>query len=121
MIPPDPTFSQKILLPQSHGFLLIEEADIIYLEADGSYTRVFLKDGQRILVSKALKEFNNMLSPSLFERIHKSHIINLRYLKSFSRLQGGSVTLIDGTELLISRRRIPSFLEKMAQISLSFK
>ena len=121
LIPPDPNFSRKILLPQAHGFQLIEEADIVYLEADGSYTYLILKEGKRILVSKPLKEFDNMLNPAFFERIHKSYIINLLHLKSFSRLQGGHVTLADGTELLISRRRIPSFLDKMAQISLSFK
>ena len=111
---------KKILLPQGHGFTLIDEEDIVYLEADGSYTRVFLRDGQRLMVSRALKEFVGLLSPTYFERIHKSHIINLRYLKTYSRLQGGCVKMEDGTELLISRRRLSGFLEKMSQITLSF-
>lgn len=111
---------KKILLPEGHGFTLIDESDVLYLEADGSYTKVILRDGQQFLVSRALKEFVDLLSPMYFERIHKSHIINLRYLKTYSRLQGGCVIMEDGTELLISRRRLSGFLSKMSTITLSF-
>lgn len=111
---------KKILLPQSHGFLLVQEKDIVFLEADGSYTQVTLRDGEKVLVSHALRDFVSLLSPTYFERIHKSYIINLSYLKSYSRLQGGIVKMEDGTELLVSRRRLPAFLEKMSRITLSF-
>lgn len=111
---------KKILLPEGHGFTLIDEEDVVYVEADGSYSNIFLRDGQKMLVSRALKDFVSILSPMYFERIHKSHIINLRYLKTYSRLQGGCVIMEDGTELLISRRRLSGFLDKMSKITLSF-
>ena len=122
-LPPQKTENtiEKILLPQAHGFILVETCNIVTLEADGSYTKVVLNTGQKILISRALKEFTQLLCPGHFVRIHKSYIVNLRHLKSYSRLQGGCVKMMDGTELLISRRRLPEFLEKMSKITLSFK
>ncbi|MCB0845990.1 MAG: LytTR family transcriptional regulator DNA-binding domain-containing protein, partial [Bacteroidetes bacterium] len=66
------------------------------------------------------REFVRVLSSDFFEKIHRSYIINLSYLKTYSRLQGGSVTMENGAELLISRRRLAPFLEKMSRMTLSF-
>ncbi|MDX2249210.1 MAG: LytTR family DNA-binding domain-containing protein [Bacteroidia bacterium] len=112
---------KKIILPQTNGFMLIEEKEIHYLKAEGSYTQLTLYNGEKVLISRPLKDFRAVLSDAWFERIHKSYIINLRYLKGFSRLQGGTAIMEDGTELLISRRRLTIFLEKMAKIALSLE
>ncbi|MEZ4852446.1 MAG: LytTR family DNA-binding domain-containing protein [Bacteroidia bacterium] len=106
---------KKVRLPQkSFGFILVEERDIIYLEACGSYTHVYLKRcGEKVVVSKPLREFVRVLSSDFFEKIHRSYIINLSYLKTYSRLQGGSVTMENGAGLLISRRRLAPFLENV--------
>ena len=119
-LPPENLERKKVRLPQSFGFILVEERDIIYLEACGSYTHVYLKDGEKVVVSKPLREFVRVLSSDFFEKIHRSYIINLSYLKTYSRLQGGSVTMENGAELLISRRRLAPFLEKMSRMTLSF-
>ena len=119
-LPPQKMERKKVRLPQAHGFMLVEEREIIYLEASGSYTQVYLTNGEKVVVSKPLKDFIKILSSEFFERIHKSYIINLSYLKAYSRLQGGSVTMENGAELLISRRRLAPFLDKMSRITLSF-
>lgn len=110
---------KKILLPQANGFLLVDEKEILYLKAEGSYTYVTLCNGQKLLISRSLKDFLIVLSEGWFERIHKSYIINFRYLKGYSRLQGGTAIMEDGAELLISRRRLSIFLEKMTKIAMS--
>ncbi|MEZ4772759.1 MAG: LytTR family DNA-binding domain-containing protein [Bacteroidia bacterium] len=112
---------ERILLPQTNGFLLVDEKEILYLKAEGSYTYVTLHNGQKLLISRSLKDFVMVLSDEWFERIHKSYIINLRYLKGYSRLQGGTAIMEDGTELLISRRRLTIFLQKMAKIAMSLE
>jgi DNA-binding LytR/AlgR family response regulator len=119
-LPAEKVENRKVRLPQSFGFMLVEERDIIYLEASGSYTQVYLKEGEMILVSKPLSEFTRVLSSDFFEKIHRSYIINLMYLKTYSRLQGGSVIMENGAELLIARRRLAPFLEKMSRMTLSF-
>ncbi|MEZ4826957.1 MAG: LytTR family DNA-binding domain-containing protein [Bacteroidia bacterium] len=112
---------KKIIIPHASGFLLVEEPEIVYLRAEGSYTKIALLNGDKMLISRPLKDFVAVLSEDWFERIHKSHIINLRYLKAYSRFQGGTAIMEDGAELIISRRRLSVFLEKMAKIALSLE
>ncbi|MBL7884654.1 MAG: response regulator [Bacteroidia bacterium] len=75
---------KKIALPMADGLLFIEVKDIILLEADGAYTTVFLKNGSKIVVSKKLKFFEDILTnrPQFF-RPHRSHLININYMKKY--------------------------------------
>lgn len=102
--------SSKIALPLTHGFEVFEIDDIIRFEADGCYTKVFLKEGKTLLISKTLKEFERTVSKYDFYRIHKSHIINLSYVKEYSKIDGGHIVLKDGSVIEISRRRVADFM-----------
>lgn len=115
---PRPT-RRRIMIPSEQGFTLVDETEIMYLEANGSYTNVILQNGTKMIVSRRLKEFCKLLDRNLFERIHRSHIINLKYLKAYARTDGGTVTLINGKQLLISRRRLPCFMEKVTRMTIS--
>ena len=112
---------KKIALPQLGGINYVEVDDIASLEADGNYTILHKADLQKMVISKSLKEFDDLLNPDLFVRVHKSYIINIHYVKEYSTLEGGVVKMKDGNEWSISRRQIDAFLEKMNQHSLSFK
>ena len=104
---------RKISLPDSQGFKVKDISDITYIEADNNYTRFYFKDAEKMIVAKALKDFEDVLNPDQFVRIHKSTIINLSYLQDYSNKNGLTVRMHDQTELVISRRRSPEFLERV--------
>jgi two-component system, LytTR family, response regulator len=105
---------KRIVLPTSNGFTVVNPEDIIRCESDRNYTFIFLKDGRRILVSRTIKEYDEMLSEHNFFRIHQSHLINLAFLKNYVRGRGGYVELTDGTNIDVSARRKSEFLKRMS-------
>lgn len=102
---------QKIALNNYHGYRFEEVRGIIRLESDSNYTTIHLRNGEKTVASKPLKHFEDILDPKLFLRIHNSHIINLDFLQSYSREEGGYVELADGCKISISKRRLSLFLE----------
>ena len=110
---PDPG---KLLIHSSHGFIVLVIDDIIRLEADGSYTTVVIKGGKNTVVSRTLKDFENILPGEQFFRTHKSHMVNLKYIKDYSNLSGNLVTMADGSKVELSRRKAPEFIQKVRTI-----
>jgi len=106
----------KIALPSFQGIEFVRLDDIIRCESDNNYTVFYLTGGTKILVSKTLREYEDMLEARGFFRTHKSHLINLKYLKKYIKGEGGSVILDDGSEVLVSRRRKEDFLRMLTQI-----
>ncbi|MBU3926241.1 MAG: LytTR family DNA-binding domain-containing protein [Bacteroidetes bacterium] len=107
------TDMDKLVIPDTHGFNVLNIEDILRLEADGCYTTITTKEGKTTIVSRTLKDFENTLSKYPFFRTHKSHLINLKYIKDFSNLSGNFVTLTDGSKVEISRRKTPDFIQKV--------
>lgn len=105
--------TDRLVLPASHGFDVLVFDDIIRLEAEGCYSKVVLKEGKSRIVSRTLKDFEDTLPEEKFFRIHKSHLINLKYIKEYSNLSGNFVTMIDGSKIEISRRKAPEFIQKI--------
>ena len=103
----------KLIIPSSHGFTVLLVDDIIRMEADGCYTTVVSKGGKNTVVSRTLKDFENTLPKERFFRIHKSHLINMRYVKDFSNLSGNLITMTDGSRVELSRRNAPEFIQKI--------
>lgn len=101
---------KKIALPVSHGLTFVPLSDIIYLEADGSYTHVHLVDGSKMLISKKIKEFENTLHPdNYFFRAHRSFIINLHRIKQYLKQDGGHVIMENDATVHIARERKDDF------------
>jgi two-component system LytT family response regulator len=105
---------EKIALPTLDGINFVKIKDIIRCESDNNYTNIFLNDGKKYIVSKTLKEFDEMLTPFNFFRIHKSHLINLNYLQRYNKGEGGYVIMEDGSELEVSRRRKEDFIRALS-------
>lgn len=101
----------KISVPTTKGLLFQPIKDIVWLESDNNYTTLHLISSEKLVVSRSLGEFENLLQDYDFCRIHQSVIINLEYLKEYLRGDGGSVILQDGTELEVSRRRKSLLME----------
>jgi len=111
---------QKIALPQLGSISFIEVDDMVSLQADSNYTIIHMKDMHKLVISKTLKDFEDLLDGNQFARIHKSYIVNLKYIKEYSTIDGGVVKMSDGNQWSISRRQLDMFLEKMKKASLMF-
>lgn len=96
---------KRIALSNSDGIHLLDINDIIRCESDDNYTKFFIKNRKTILISKTLKEYEELLSEHDFIRIHQSHLINLQYVKSYLKKEGGYVLMNDDTQLPISQRK----------------
>ncbi len=101
----------KLNLPHLNGFNILDINSIIYVEADSNYSIFHLENQDRVVVSKHLKEYEEILVNTGFSRIHKSTIINLKHLKNYSNKSGLIVNMSDNSEHTVSRRRVSEFLE----------
>ncbi|MFZ4547434.1 MAG: LytR/AlgR family response regulator transcription factor [Bacteroidales bacterium] len=95
----------KIALPSANSIRFIPIENIIRCEADCNYTWFFLKSGEKILVSRSLKEYDELLEPLHFFRVHQSHLINLKYVAAFNKSDGGVLVMDDHAEIIVARRR----------------
>jgi two-component system LytT family response regulator len=111
---------KKIAVPQLGSIRFINLDEIISLQADSNYTIIHLKDMQKLVISKTLKDFEELIDDTQFARIHKSYIVNLAYIKEYSTIDGGVVKMADGNQWSISRRQLDIFLEKMKVVTAMF-
>ncbi|MDD3875695.1 MAG: LytTR family DNA-binding domain-containing protein [Bacteroidales bacterium] len=107
---------KKIVLSTAEGMHVVNTDDIIRCESDNYYTNFFFKDGSTMLISKTLKEHEELLSDKNFIRPHKSHLINLNYVKSYSRIDGGTIVLLNGDRIPVARRKRESMIEILHQL-----
>ncbi|MBX3255194.1 MAG: response regulator transcription factor [Chitinophagaceae bacterium] len=101
---------QQIILPTNDGFEVVKIENIVRLKGNGNFTDVHLRDGSKRMVCRFLKHFTDML-PFPFIRIHKSHIINIHFVKSYHKSAGGYVVMNDGAEVELSPAYKEQFLE----------
>ena len=106
--------ADKITIPTKGGFMIAHNVEVISLDASDNYTVINLTDGREYISSKNIKIFENNLNPEVFFRVHKSHIVNVKYhLKEFSRSEGNYVKLSNGKFVPVSRRKVSAFLEHL--------
>ncbi len=102
---------QKIMLPTLEGFEIVPVAQIIYCQAEDNFTRFHFKEGKSLLICRTLKFFDDLLNDFQFLRIHRSHLINLAYVRRYTKGKGGYVTMENNTQLEVAPDRKKSFLE----------
>lgn len=107
---------KKIVLRDSESFHFVNVGDIIRCEADGAYTRFHIFGMKEILISKGLKEFEDMLAPFQFIRVHHSHLINLRQVVRFDKADGGALIMANKANVPVSQRKREVLLEALTQI-----
>jgi two-component system LytT family response regulator len=110
-------FPSKIALATLDNMEYISVSDIIRIEASGSYSKVFTKDNHSIMVSKSMKDFQDILEPEKFFRSHNSHIINMNHVRKFWFRDGGYLEMADKSNVPISRRKKEEFLSIMNKIT----
>ncbi|MFN0275666.1 MAG: LytR/AlgR family response regulator transcription factor [Chitinophagales bacterium] len=109
---------ERITLTHTNGFAILELQDIIKLEADDNYTRVYTSDKKTYYVSKPLKQFEDNLPEKIFFRLHRSYIINIKHVVEYTREDGGMVIMRDGAKIQIPRARYNDFMEAMKRQSI---
>jgi len=109
----DKTAIKKITLPSGQGYRLVDIDDIIHIEADSNYSVFHLNNLEKIAVSKVLKDYEEILPENRFVRIHKSSIVNLKYVKEYNSKNGLQVILNNGEFINVSRRRASDFFDKI--------
>jgi two-component system LytT family response regulator len=105
---------KKLPVPTAEGVLFLPVADIIRAEAAGSYSTIYLNNKQKLVASKNLSELEEMLSNDDFFKVHKSHLVNLRYVAKYIRGEGGILILTDGSEVDVSRRKKEELMGRLA-------
>lgn len=105
---------EKIVIPTGEGFEFIQISSILHIESSSNYSKIYLQNGKHLVVTKLLKDFEDMLQPYRFYRIHNSHLINLRYIEKYLKGDGGQVRLINGTVIDVARRKKDEFLKLIA-------
>ena len=103
----------RIALPTGEGFAVFDTSEILYCEASRNYSLFHLKGGEKVVVSKPLKAFEEMLERLNFFRINRSYIINLNFLRGYSRKHRGEVLLSNGLSFSISPSRKEAFLQSL--------
>jgi two-component system LytT family response regulator len=100
---------KRIVLSNSDGTHVFEVNDIIRCESEDNYTKFYIKNHKPILISKTLKEYEELLSPHGFERVHQSHLINMAYVKAFSKTDGFYIQMSDLSKVPVSVRKKDKF------------
>lgn len=103
----------NLVLPVKEGVLYIKQNEILKLEADGSYCTIYLKNNQKHIVSKNLKEISEQLNSQLFFRCHASYVINIEEVSKLLKTEGTFVQLSDSSKVPVSRKYKDDFLELM--------
>lgn len=104
---------RTIALPDQNGFAIIEVDKIVRCEGLRNYTRIIFKEGEEKVVSRTLLEFENLLTPLGFIRIHRSHLVNLANVVRYIKAQGGMVELKTGELLKVSSKYKGDLLNKL--------
>lgn len=101
----------RIAIPTSEGIEFLEIKDVVRIESSSNYSRIYLNTGTSILVTRLLKDFEEILIPYNFYRIHNCHLINLKYIKKYLKGDGGQVVMQNGDTIDVARRKKEEFLK----------
>ena len=108
--------SRKLVLRESESLHVVNLADILWCAADGSYTTFHMEDGSKITVSQHLKEYETLLEPQEFFRVHRSHLVNLQKIRRLDKADGGTLHLSNGSTLPVSVRKREHLVHRLSQL-----
>ncbi len=103
----------KIAMPSIEGLEMVPIENILYGESSDNYTHIFLKSGKKMLVTRSLKEMEELLEEHSFARVHRSFVVNLNEVERYVRGDGGYVMMSDGKMIDVSRSRKEDLLKRL--------
>ena len=107
---------QKIILPLQEGAFIESVSNILYFQSNNNYTSVYRITGKRLMMSKHLKYFEDCLDRSVFVRVHNSYLVNIHHVKKYCKQGGNYLVMNNDEKLLISRRKVTDFEQKLNSI-----
>jgi two-component system LytT family response regulator len=110
------TKNKTLVLRTSEKIFLVDVKDIIRCESDRNYTRFYVNEQRKYLVSQPMKDYEELLEEHGFLRIHKSHMVNIAFIDNFDRTEGGAIILKDRTELPVARRKKIELIERISRL-----
>ncbi len=105
--------NRKLVLPLMEGFDVVRMSEILYCEAEDNFTRFYFMDGRKTLICRNLKFYETALDAFGFFRVHRSHIINLEYVKRYNKGKGGSVVLENETEIIVANSKKGELVKRL--------
>lgn len=102
---------RRLVLKTQESVFVVDLYQIIRCEADRNYTTFFLETGNKIVVSKTLKEYELLLSGHNFLRVQQSHLINIDYVDRYDKMDGGAVVMKDGSQVPLSASKREIFFK----------
>lgn len=104
--------NRKLVLPLMEGFDVVKMSEVLYCEAQDNFTCFYFTNGKKSMICRSLKFYENALSEFGFYRVHRSHMVNLEYVRRYIKGKGGSVILENGKEILVSNNKKEGLIEK---------
>ena len=109
----NPEAKQRVAFAGREGYEFIEIPSIVYAQAEGAYTHVFLNNKRKLIISKTLSDIEEMLPANQFQRIHHSTLVNLNHVTHFFKTDGGYIVLDSGEKLVVSKSKKEGLMERM--------
>jgi two-component system, LytTR family, response regulator len=106
----------KIALPTIDGYIFVSTDHIIHCKASGSYTEFYFTNRKPLIISKGLKEYEELLEENHFVRVHHSHLINLMHVTSYQKGKSPIITMCDDSKIEVSVRKKDEFLERLQRL-----
>ncbi|MCD4729241.1 MAG: LytTR family DNA-binding domain-containing protein [Bacteroidales bacterium] len=113
----DDQSKKRIILKTFDNIYLVKVRDIVYAESDSRYSTIYLESGEKVIVSKTLKHYHELLGDFGFYRVHKSFLINLEHIQRFEKAEGGYVILEGDAKVPVASRKKEELLELFERIS----
>lgn len=108
--------NEKLALHAQDKIHIVDIVEILRCESSVNYTEFHFKDGRRIVVSKTLKDFEDILSDQGFYRVHQSHLVNTKWIKEFVKTEGGHLIMVDGKMVPVSSRKRPDVVRMLDEL-----
>lgn len=108
-----PEAKQRVAFAGREGYEFVEITTIVYAQAEGAYTHVFLNNKRKLVISKTLSDIEEMLPAEHFQRIHHSTLVNVQHITHFFKTDGGYVVLDNGEKLVVSKSKKEDLMERL--------
>jgi two-component system, LytTR family, response regulator len=110
------TQGRRIAIPLAEGINLYHTDEIIRLQAESNYTQIWLQGKEKILAAKTLKEFEEILAESGFERVHHSHLVNIKHIRKYVNREGGYLVMSDASQVPVSQRKKSYLISRLEEM-----
>jgi len=107
------TGDRSIAMPVSDGLEIVNLNEIVCCESDSNYTTIHLRDKKKLVISRTLKEFEDLLTEDHFIRVHNSYLVNTKHIKKYIRGDGGEIILSNDKNIPVARRKKQELLDSL--------